>query len=184
MIACPKKETDAQAVSNDLKQEEKKIVRVCFVCTGNTCRSPMAAAVANAMAAEAQNASCDVTLEAFSAGLYANDGEPISIHAREALEVAEVAVVPSCDYRRHIAHTLSQEDVERADLLVGMSGSHCMELFMRYPQAAQRITSMPSPISDPFGGDLSVYTKCLDEITEGIRVLLFSSSEPKSEELR
>ena len=136
----------------------------------------MAAAVANAMAKERQT-----PLEALSRGLYANDGEPISPHAEEALEMAEVAVVQSHDYHRHTAHTLSEEDVENADLLVGMSGSHCMELLLRYPQAAQRITAMPSPISDPFGGDLAVYCACLAEITEGIRTLLFSSSEPKDE---
>ena len=177
MQACMEKQLDAEALLSDCTESEDARVRVCFVCTGNTCRSPMAAAVANAMARQTGKA-----IDAFSAGLYANDGDPISLHALDALESADVAPVPERDYRNHRAHTVEDADVASADLLVGMSGAHCMELMMRYPQAAQRITVMPKAISDPFGGDLAVYTQCLAEITEGVRTLLFSSVDNLGEE--
>lgn len=172
MQACLEKQLDAESLLDGDANGAGSILRVCFVCTGNTCRSPMAAAVANAMAKQSEPLQKTV---AFSAGLYANDGEPISLHAQEALEAAGVLPVPDRDYRNHRAHTLSDADVDSADLLVGMSGGHCMELLMRYPQAAQKITVMPTPISDPFGGDLAVYTQCLAEITDGVKTLLFSS---------
>lgn len=158
--------------------ENEKSIRVCFVCTGNTCRSPMASAVANAIAKKHEKMLLEKNLpmiEAVSAGLYANNGDPISVHAREALESADIMPVPSMDYRNHIAHTVNEFDVQTSDLLIGLSGGHCMELLMRFPHAAQKIIGMPSPISDPYGGDLAVYQDCLSQITEGVRQLLFPS---------
>ena len=153
---------------------QENVRRVCFVCTGNTCRSPMAAAVANALAAKRGESP---TLRAYSAGLYAHGGDLISPHAKEALELAGIEPVEGFDYHRHTAHTLTLEEAERYDLLIGLSSGHCMELMMRYPQLAQRIVGMPSSISDPFGGDLSVYRACLEEITVGVKQLLFPSDQ-------
>lgn len=165
-------------------EQSDKAIRVCFVCTGNTCRSPMAAAVANAIS-KASETRCRQKkiplIEAISAGLYANAGEPISVHAVEALENAKVAPVQGLDYRVHTAHTVTSEDVKNSDLLIGLSGGHCMELMMRFPQAAQKIVGMPVPITDPYGGDLAVYEACLSQITEGVRQLLFSSLTDEKE---
>lgn len=158
--------------------------RVCFVCTGNTCRSPMAEAVANALAQramadypEAVRDALTPSVQAFSAGLYAENGAPISRHALKALELEGVAPVKERDYHNHVAHTITEEDADRADLLVAMTPSHAMELMMRFPAATKRIVLMPTAISDPFGGDLEVYRKCLSEITEGVRRLLFGEAE-------
>lgn len=156
--------------------------RVCFVCTGNTCRSPMAEAVANALAREALNAlpasvrdAVSPNLTAISAGLYANDGEPISQNAVRALEDADVAPVSGRNYHEHTAHTITESEVDECDLLVAMTPSHTMELLMRFPAAAQKITCMPEAVSDPFGGDLARYRQCLAEITAGVRKLLFAA---------
>ena len=138
--------------------------RICFVCTGNTCRSPMAAAVANALG--------EGRIDAFSAGLWTADGEPISANAVTALEHAGVRPTEGRDYHKHTAHTVTETDAASADLLVAVSPSHAMELLMRFPAAAERIACMPKPISDPFGGDLARYETCLSEITEGVRALL------------
>ncbi len=148
--------------------------RVCFVCTGNTCRSPMAEAVANAMAKDEVKKGAEARLEAFSRGLYALENDPISHGAVRALEEAEIQAVEGHDYHKHTAHSLLADEVDSFDLLIGMTGSHVMEMMMRYPQAASKIVCMPKPISDPYGGSDAIYLRCLAEITEGVRMLLFS----------
>ena len=170
-------QTQLEILAN--REGEAHPLRICFVCTGNTCRSPMAAAVANAMAAKALDALPEAVrgsalpmLDAISRGLYAANGEPISPQAVAALEDAGVKPVAGRDYHLHTAAGLTEADANDADWLVAMSGGHVMELLMRFPQAAQKIVCMPRPISDPFGGSLEVYRTCLAEITEGVRELL------------
>lgn len=147
---------------------EASVKRVCFVCTGNTCRSPMAEAVANALAAKQGRRD----LRAFSAGLYACDGDPIAANAVLALEAAGIEAIHGRDYHRHLAHTLTEREAEDYDLLIGMTAGHAMELMMRFPAAADKITCMSRQISDPYGGDEARYRECLSEIIECVRALL------------
>ncbi len=162
---------EKDAVREKTEQCAHTPVRVCFVCTGNTCRSPMAEAVAKAMAKEK-----GAPLRAFSAGLYAHSGDPIAPNAALALEQAGIEALPR-SYRLHTAHTLTEEEAEGYDLLVGMGHSHVMELLMRFPTLIERIRCFDPPISDPFGGDLARYEECLAEITRGIRKMLFSEDD-------
>ena len=115
-------------------------------------------------------------LTASSAGLYADFGDPISSNAVLALEAAQVKPVPFADYHQHTAHTITEEEAESFDLLIAMSDGHAMELLLRFPQAAHKICCMPTPISDPYGGDLARYQVCLEEITDGVRALLFAEA--------
>lgn len=156
-------------------QKDPRTRRVCFVCTGNTCRSPMAEVITNYLARRARQAGdAAPTVEAISRGLYANEGEAISYNTVRTLEKAGIEPQPSNDYRRHTARTLTEEEALGCDLLVGMSMGHVLELMMRFPQMAQRIVCMPAPINDPFGGDEEVYRACFEEIFAGVQALLFS----------
>lgn len=158
--------------------------RVCFVCTGNTCRSPMAEAVANHLSQsfsvglpESVRAAFVPPVEAISRGLYASEGEPIANNAVLALEQAGIEPCPSRDYHDHTARMLTEGEAETCDLLVGLGTSHVLELMMRFPQLAPRIVCMPKPIADPYGGDAEIYRACLAEITEGVKALLFAGDE-------
>lgn len=156
-----------------IENSELKITRICFVCTGNTCRSPMAEAVANAYAAEKGR----TDLRAFSAGLYANENEPISSNAVKALEAAGVTALHGRDYHRHLAHNLTEDEARAYDLFIGLTGGHAMELMMRFPSMADKIICMPTPIFDPYGGDEAIYRECLAQITDGVHALLLAEGE-------
>ena len=145
----------AELTPQALCEDKKKTV--LFVCTGNTCRSPMAEAVfLRDFAGSGYTAR--------SAGLFA-DGSPISDNARRALLDAGYGEVS------HVSRCLTAEMMEEADLIVGISASHMMQMLMACPHLANKITSMPVDIRDPFGGDLETYKNCLADIKAGISEL-------------
>ncbi len=141
-----------------LMPEEKRIL---FVCTGNTCRSPMAAALYNAHYARDG-------FHAFSAGLAA-DGSGIAPNAVYALENAGIRSTPDNPYRNHISRTVTKADLERAACVVAMTGAHAMELLFHYPTYAAKLTVMAKEIPDPYGGMLREYESCLAAIDAVLR---------------
>lgn len=159
----------------DLKKQLNSLL-VCFVCTGNTCRSPMAAAVLNHLARLPEICTaCDVNalhIRAISRGLYAT-GEPIAAGAARALEEADIPSLPDNPYLEHVSKTVDDEVMRACDIVVGLSDSHVLSLLSLYPECASKITGMPKGISDPFGGDLDEYKACLTEIQKGIGALFF-----------
>ncbi len=137
----------------------KTMKKILFVCTGNTCRSPMAEAIFNAMAK-----SEGIDAKAYSAGLYA-DGAPTSHGAVEALR--EVGIEHSAP-----SHRLMPDDLIYMDRVYGMTANHAASLKSALPQYAAKIGAFPLEVPDPFGGDLEVYRKCRDRIKEGVAKLL------------
>lgn len=159
--------SDFEAVLCEEKAEaatqKKKLV---FVCTGNTCRSPMAAALYNHLFTGGE-------FFASSAGLYA-DGSPISEKAVDALMERGVLPTPSNDYRRHVSRSLDEKVMREADLIVAISGSHAMEIMFRHPAHASKIAVLSEDVPDPYGGGADVYRACLDMLE---RILLDSFGE-------
>ena len=134
---------------------------VCFVCTGNTCRSPMAAAVLNALGKGGY--------KAVSAGISVIAGDMISKNSVAALKKAGIESTHDNDYESHRAVQISDELIERCDKVVAISKSHLMALIYAFPQHAERITVMPRDIADPFMHAPEVYDECLGQITECIK---------------
>ena len=151
-----KEKTYAGAETLAAGAEERGPV-ICFVCTGNTCRSPMAEAYMKSRG-----------FEAFSRGLAAFEGEPISPLAVRALEDAGIEPAASGDYRRHRAKNMTECDMARADAVYCMTSQHAARLMFSCPQWAEKIHVLTPEISDPFGGNIEVYKKTLAEIISAI----------------
>ncbi len=152
--------TDINAPSSEELGDntEEKARKLLFVCTGNTCRSPMAEAVFNFDYA-------DSGYIAESAGLMA-DGSPVSDNALDALFEDGYRVKGARNSRQ-----LTRELMESADIIVGISSSHAMQMIMSYPDLASRIYSMPFDITDPYGGSLEVYKACLADIKKALAIV-------------
>ena len=145
---------------------------ILFVCTGNTCRSPMCAAAVNGLAAYKDR------FFAFSAGLSPVPGSPISENAVKALESVGIQPSPDNDYKAHLAREVREADLASCDLAVGLTAAHAFHLVMAFPAYAGKICSFGRDISDPFGGDEEAYRRCLSDILRGLETLLPPKETP------
>ncbi len=167
--------TEEKTSRSESGTDSAPVRRICFVCTGNTCRSPMAAAVANAYALEKAETAGNIfpELVAESRGICAYEGDCISPGAERALISAEIPRIPAMDYHKHRARRLSDEDIARFDLFVCLTEGHVVNMMMRFPEATSKIIRMPRSITDPFDEDDAVYRRSLDEIIKGVIELFF-----------
>ena len=133
---------------------------VCFVCTGNTCRSPMAEVVYNTLA---QGQSFAV-----SRGIAPHVGDPISPNAIKALSDAGYPVGTVSD---HIALPLDDRLVSCVGKIVCMTSPHAVALLSLFPAQAGKISVFPFEISDPYGGTPERYAECLKEIEKAIETM-------------
>lgn len=171
-----------QAVAEKTCHEERVPRRILFVCTGNTCRSPMAAALLRELSRPREvcsvgEGSPSPAYLVSSAGLYAREGEPITPAAADALRAAGVVATPDNDYPAHTARNVREEMVEEADEVVGLTAAHAMELLMRFPQAATKIRTLPMDIPDPYGGDAEVYRTCLAQLRYALELAYFTGEQ-------
>lgn len=133
-------------------------MNILFVCTGNTCRSPMAEGLLRAKAEKEQK-----DIVTLSAGLFCVPGGTVSPYAREA--VKDRVVISN-----HQTRPLSIPLIEAADLVVGLSSDHKNTLLRQFPNLKDKIVSLGElagtgeDVSDPFGGTQEEYMECAKQI--------------------
>ena len=154
---------------NPIPTKPNAPLRVCFVCTGNTCRSPMAAAVLNHLGKGKYVAE--------SAGIMASRGSAISVNALNALKKAGIESTADNNYEAHKARQLDMGIIDSCDKIVAVSAGHAMMIIQGYPLYASKITSLDKNISDPFGQDGDSYYNCLLEIKDCIKNMFALESE-------
>ena len=142
---------------------------VLFICTGNTCRSPMAELLARRKIAEKLGCTIDELDErgvvVMSAGIAAMAG------GRPSAEAVNVMTRAGLDLSAHVSQPLTRQLAQHADVILPMTRSHRTAIVAEWPDVAERtrlVCTDGGDVSDPIGGTVEVYQRCADQLSAEI----------------
>ena len=143
-------------------------MNILFVCTGNTCRSPMAAALMNKIAIDED---LDIRIE--SAGVFAEEGATASTEAIIAMKKYDI------DLLGHHAQQINSELIEKSDLILTMTQGQKMlfgDVAGKKVFTVCEYAGVEGDIDDPYGGDVEEY--------EEVAQMLYLALQAMVEKLR
>jgi len=144
---------------------------ILFVCTGNTCRSPMAAALCTSLITK-YYPHYDGQIQINSAGCSAGDGDLASREAIAVLTGKNLAL------ESHRARRINQQLLADTDLIITMGEGHRNYIITKWPEFQTRIYTLRElakeygDVSDPFGQDHIVYQKTAAELERLLLIML------------
>lgn len=137
-------------------------MNILFVCTGNTCRSPMAEVILKTKRPH---------YHVLSAGIHAQDGAPMN-------EMAKQTVAKHQLKEAHASQVMTSELMTWADYVFTMTSAHKLVLEMAFPRHTDSIFTLKEftkedvdttvDIPDPYGGTLEMYEQTFQALEEYI----------------
>ena len=147
--------------------------QILFVCTGNTCRSPMAEYLAKNIITEKE-----LNFRVASAG-FVTDGMAISENSNYVLALNGI------DASEHTSTLLNEENLRKSWLVLSMTINHKNKILQLYPASASKVytlseyAGLSSDITDPFGKDIEYYKNTFEEINEKVKIIFEKIKEER-----
>lgn len=150
------------------------MVKILFVCTGNTCRSPMASALLLRNLQGRGEMLANGEIQIWSAGLFTQDGLSASAEAIEAMREEGI------DISRHRSRLIRDNLIEAADLILTMTVSQRDYLQDRFPHKLVNIFTLgefagdgSGEVIDPYGHGREVYQECMIQLKQLVDMLSY-----------
>ncbi|MDZ7262190.1 MAG: low molecular weight protein arginine phosphatase [candidate division KSB1 bacterium] len=156
-----------------MSSEQKKTYHILFVCTGNSCRSPMAEGLLKHKLPEKFDGKV-VVRSAGTLGLEGNSATPFAITAAKERGV---------DISHHRSQGVEERLVKEADIIFAMAEDHKEYLERQFPRVRENVFQLKKcgrdskklksvSIKDPMGGSMAVYRRCCREIDKELDRIL------------
>lgn len=143
---------------------------ILIVCTGNTCRSPMAEVIMQQLAAEKLN--CSVEELEQKGVLITSAGIAAVASCAPSPEAVEVMRERDLDLSKHESQPITEKLIQHSDQIFTLTNGHLHALTRRWPECASRARTLRldgGDINDPIGGSTSVYRECAEQITAALK---------------